>query len=294
MKARSRCWVFSRLVSGQFLVVLVIVENFGEGGLGYMEVQRNPPPVEEIVNSLTRIVSAGLPVSPGLEDDTLLGLRGVVARSVDSSDRLSRVKSLDDLLRRLVATFPDDTLGDAASQLFGIAPGSRGASLTLRRERAARTAGFSTDHFRKNIEPKIIQELAWLLHRDSQNYVPRERATPPPLEISGDTPYVAFGDVTDRDRNEHEEALSRLWAHVYALRAEILKVERLKQWPHDVSEPETSQDVFLKAIAARDREIRIVKILIERYIGMYGESIAHGEGEFSARALLRLAGWEGS
>ena len=259
-----------------------------------MEVQRNPPPVEELVNSLSHIVSAGLPVSPALDDGSLLGLRGVVARSIDSSDRFSRVKSLDDLLRRLVTAYPDDLLCDAASQLFGIAPGSRGASLTLRRERAARTAGFSTDHFRKNIEPKIIQEVAWLLHRDSQNYVPRERATPPPLEISGDTPYVAFGDVTDKDRSEHEEMLSRLWAHVYALRAEILKVERLKQWPHDVTEPETSQEVLLKAISARDREIRVVKILIERYIGMYGESIAHGEGEFSARALLRLAGWEGS
>ena len=256
-----------------------------------MQVQRNPPPIKELAISLTRIVSSGLPVGPAFDDDNLLGLRGVVARSIDSSDRLSRVKALDDLLRRLVSTYPDDVLCDAASELFGIALGSRGASLTLRRERAARTAGFSTDHFRKNIEPKIILEVAWLLHRDSQNYVPRERATPPPLEISGDTPIVAFGDVSDKDRNEHEEALSRLWAHVYALRAEILKVERLKQWPHDVTEPETSQEVLLKAIASRDREVRIVKILIERYIEKYGESIEHGDGEFNARALLRLAGW---
>ena len=256
-----------------------------------MEVQRNPPPVEELVESLSHIVSAGLPVSPTLDDDRLLGLRGVVARSIDASDRLSRVKSLDDLLRRLVTAYPDDVLGDAASQLFGIAPGSRGASLTMRRERAARAAGFSTDHFRKNVEPKIVLEVAWLLHRDSQNYVPRERATPPPLEISGDTPYVSYGDITDKERNEHEEALSRLWAHVYALRAEVLKVERLKQWPHDATEPDTSQEVLLKAVAARDREVRAVKILIEGYIEKYGESIAHGEGEFSARALLRLAGW---
>ena len=258
-----------------------------------MQVQRNPPPIKELINSLTRIVSSGLPVGPAFGDDNLLGLRGVVARSIDSSDRLSRVKTLDDLLRRLVSTYPDDVLCDAASELFGIALGSRGASLTLRRERAARTAGFSTDHFRKNIEPKIVLEVAWLLHRDSQNYVPRERATPPPLEISGDTPAVAFGDVSDKDRNEHEETLSRLWAHVYALRAEILKVERLKQWPHDVTELSTSQEVLLKAIAARDREVKAVKILIERYIEKYGESIEHGDGEFNARALLRLAGWAG-
>lgn len=258
-----------------------------------MNIQRNPPPVEELADSLSRIVAAGLPVNPNFDDGRLLGLRGVVARSIDSSDRLSRVKSLDDLLRRLVTAYPDDILCDAASQLFGVAVGSRGASLTLRRERAARASGFSVDHFRKNIEPRIIMEVAWLLHRDSQTYIPRERATPPPIEISGDTPYVSFGDVTDKERNEHEEALSRLWAHVYALRAEILKVERLKQWPHDVTEPSTSQGVFLGAVAARDREVRAVKILIERYIEKYGESITHGDGEFSARALLRLAGWDG-
>jgi hypothetical protein len=45
------------------------------------------------------------------------------------------------------------------------------------------------------------------------------------------------------------------------------------------------------AITARDSEVRAVKILIEKYIERYGERIAHGDGEFSARALLRLAGW---
>lgn len=257
-----------------------------------LEVQRNPPPVEDITAALQPLLADGLPADSRLQDMRLLGLRGVVARSVDPDSRLGRVKALDDLLRRLLATYPDDVLAGAAQALFGVAPGSRGTTLTERRERAARTADRSTDHFRKHIEPKIVQHLAWMLHRDSQNYVPRERDTPPPLAISGDTPSVAFGDVTDKDRNEHEEALSRLWAHVYALRAEILKTERLKHWPYDPTEPGTSEHVLGEALAARDREVRAVQIQIEQYIEKYGESIAHGDGEFSARALLRLAGWK--
>jgi len=256
-----------------------------------LEVQRNPPPVGELADALQPVVASGLPVDSGLDDMRLLGLRGVVARSIDPGSRLSRIKALDDLLRRLLATYPDDVLAGAAQQLFGIAPGSRGTTLTDRRDRAARAADRSTDHLRKHIEPKIIQRVAWLLHRDSQNYIPRERATPPPLAVSGDTPVVAFGDITDKDRNEHEEALSRLWAHVYALRAEILKTERLKQWPYDPTEAATSERVLQEALTARDTEVRTIQILIEQYIEKYGESIAHGDGEFSARALLRLAGW---
>jgi len=259
-----------------------------------LEVQRDPPPVEDLADALQPVMAGGLPVDPGFDDMRLLGLRGVVARSIDPDSRFSRIKALDDLLRRLLATYPDDVLVGAAQELFGVAPGSRGTTLTERRDRAARAADRSTDHFRKHIEPKIVQHVGWLLHRDSQNYIPRERDTPPPLAISGDTPSVAFGDITDKDRNEHEEALSRLWAHVYALRAEILKAERLKQWPDDPTEPETSQRRLQEAITARDREVRAVQILIEQYIEKYGESIAHGDGEFSARALLRLAGWAAS
>lgn len=256
-----------------------------------LPVQRNPPPVEDMAEALQPVMSSGLPVDVALEDMRLLGLRGVVARSADPDSRLSRIKALDDLLRRLLAAYPDDVLAGAAQELFGVAPGSRGTSLTERRERAARAAERSPDHFRKHIELKIVQRVAWLLHRDSQNYTPRERDTPPPVAISGDTPSVAFGDITDKDRSEHEEALSRLWARVYALRAEILKTERLKQWPYDPTEPATSERVLQEAITARDSEVRAVKILIEKYIERYGESIAHGDGEFSARALLRLAGW---
>lgn len=257
-----------------------------------METQVTPPTVEEIAKALRKIVATGLPVPPSLTDDTLLGLRGVVARSIDRDDRLGRIKALDELLTRLLVHYPDDTLGESARILFAVAAGFRGSNLTTRREAAANAAEREVDHFRKRIEPEIIIGVAWQLHRDSQNYIPRGRAVPPPLEASGDSPTIRVGDVANKEAAEHEELLSRLWAHVYALRAEVLRVERLKTWPHDPTEPTTSERTLTEAIAARDFEVDAVKVLIATYTERYGQRIAHGDAEFNAEALLRLAGWE--
>ncbi|SER96051.1 hypothetical protein SAMN05443377_12245 [Propionibacterium cyclohexanicum] len=256
-----------------------------------MRTQLTPPDVKVIARSLRPIVTAGLPVSPDFSDETLLGLRGVVARSIQPDHRLSRVKALDDLLARLLVNYPDDALGEAARVLFGIAPGSRGLTITRRRERAAELIDREAEHFRKRIEPGVVAEVAWQLHRDSQNYIPRGRAVPPPLESSGDTPMIRQGDVANAEAAEHEELLSRVWAHVYALRAEILRVERLKTWPYDPTEPETSRRVLAQAYEARDYEVDAVRRLIQAYVDRYGQRITHGDAEFNAEALLRLAGW---
>lgn len=256
-----------------------------------MKTQATPPDVAVIAKALRPIVTAGLPVSPAFADETLLGLRGVVARSIEPDDRLNRVKALDDLLARLLVHYPDDTLGEAARVLFGMAPGSRGATITRRRETAAALIDREAEHFRKRIEPNIVTEVAWQLHRDSQNYIPRGRAVPPPLESNGDTPTIRQGDVATVEAAEHEELLSRLWAHVYALRAEILRVERLKTWPYDPTEPETSHQVLTQAYEARSYEVDAVKRLIRAYIDRYGQRITHGDAEFTAESLLRLAGW---
>lgn len=258
-----------------------------------MDTQVVPPDVETIARALRPVVTAGLPVRPTFDDAVLLGLRGVVARSIVPDDRLSRIKALDDLLARLLVHYPNDDLGEAARILFGLAPGTRGANLTRRRNAAADAIERETEHFRKRIEPGIVTEVAWQLHRDSQNYVPRGRAVPPPLEASGDTPSIRIGDVSSKDAAEHEELLSRLWAHVYALRAEILRVERLKTWPHDPTEPTTSERILAEAMAARDYEVDAVKRAIRAYVDNYGQRIQHGDAEFNAEALLRIAGWTG-
>jgi hypothetical protein len=256
-----------------------------------VKTQRHPPDVSVLELALKPIVREGLPVSAKLDDAALLGLRGVVARSIAPQERLSRVKALDDLLHRLLVHYPDDVLSEAARVIFGLTPGTRGKSLTDRRAQAASEIGYDADHFRKRIEPKILHQVAWQLHSDSQNYIPRTSETPPPLEISGDTPYIAMGDIASKEKAEREEALSRIWAHVYQLRANILRVERLKHWPYDETEPDLSKREYDKAVAARDRSVSSVQTLVRRYVDRYGQSIASGEAEFNAEALLRLAGW---
>ncbi|MGK7222240.1 hypothetical protein ACSNO4_05530 [Kocuria flava] len=247
--------------------------------------------MDDLKRSLRPLATAGLPISPSLEDATLLGLRGVVARSIDPKSRHSRIKALNDLLTRLVVHYPSDNLGLSAQVLFGIVPGTRGKNLTYRRQQAADIAGYEIDHFRKRIEPQILEQLAWQLHLDSQNYIPRSRTSPPPLEATGDTPVLLSDDISSKDAAEHQELLSRLWAHVYALRADILKVERLKVWPYDPTEPVISQTKLQEAMDVREKQVKRVKLLVQRYIDTYGQRITHGEAEFNAQSLLRLAGW---
>ena len=103
---------------------------------------------------------------------------------------------------------------------------------------------------------------------------------------------TSTSDPTDgrrrrRRRLEHEEAISHLWALVYALRAELLTVERLKRFP-----PEEAPDELLQV--ARERRDRLVATMgrsIEEYVERSGERIAHGGAHFDARRLMRLAGW---
>lgn len=252
-----------------------------------------PPDVDDLAAALRPIMTKGLPVRPDVADPRLLGLRGVVARSIDPRDRLSRVKALDELLRKLLVYYPSDSRGEIARVLFGLAPGTRGTTLTKRRERVHEETGYSIHHLKTEMEADIRRTLAWELHRDSQNYTPRSAGVPPSPVISGDTPAITVGDVSARDVNEHEEVLSRLWSAVYALRADILLVERLKVWPHDDTEPVTSAMVEAHATERRNQSVQQVEVLVRAYLDRYGEQIAHGDAEYNAAGLLRLAGWGG-
>ncbi|RPA65844.1 hypothetical protein EF294_03650 [Gordonia oryzae] len=256
-----------------------------------LPVQKQPPLLEDLVEPLKEILKTGLPVSFDFGDMNLLALRGVVARSVMPHDRLSRIKALNELLARLLVHYPDDSLGEAARIVFGLAPGVRGLTLTQRRERAASEIEREADHFRKRIEPKIVRELARQLHSDSQNYVPRTTPTPEPVEVSGDTPYIAVGDVASHDKALREEAVSRLWANVYALRAEILRVERLKNWPYDPTEPQLSQDKLHEALKARTSARTDAQRAIQEFVADHGSAITSGAAEFNVEGLERLVRW---
>ncbi len=197
-----------------------------------------------------------------------------------------RVRGLDRLLRELLGDYPDDEgLALAARIMFAVEPGSRGSTLTQRRERVAREIGYDVDHVRKAIQSKVVEQMAWMIHLDSQTYTPRGRGVPPPIAISGDTPQIASEDLQTEERLEHEVALSQLWALVYALRAEVLTVDRFKRYPP----AEGADEMLAKARERRDALDTELGDWIENYVERWGERIGHGEAAFDARRLQRLS-----
>lgn len=233
------------------------------------------------------MLRAGLPITPRSVGPAMLALRGVWARAVDPTDPLARVDAADKLVRqqiRKVRRLGHRDLRDSPRILFGLGDGA-GRNLTARRRTAASNSGYGYHHFRKHIEPRIVEHLAWLLHQDSLQYVPRARQAPSPT-ASGDTPTISDEDVGDPDRAAHEILVSRIWSAVYELRADLLTREQVRGIAAE--EPRFSDSDS----AARDTLGRLL-LLIDEYLERWGKSIFHGEAEYNAEALIRLAGWSG-
>ena len=243
-----------------------------------------PPPIEELTKALKSVLRKGLPVIPDAAPRALLELRGVRARAIDAGDFLSRVKALDALLQALLLALGEAEEAQALQILFAVRAADRGTTLTARRSRARSVGTWEYDdtHFRKNVEPRLVRALAWFLHEDSQNYTPRTRHAPPEkTEISGDTPSLTSADV-----NDQEELVSRIWALVYELRAELIRKARL--------EAETDPGRQADLEDAGGTSLWLVARLLTRihdYLDRYGERILHGDAEFNAEGLIRLAGW---
>jgi len=178
-----------------------------------------------VVDAVGRLVRHGLPVTPAAADPVLLELRGIVARAVDPADPASRTAALDGTLRALLARFPDARYAAAARALFGLPPAEPGQNLTLRRELAAAQAGHEMHHFRKRVERRLIEKLAWELLADADRFT-RLPMIAPRLAPSTSRQLVQ-ADPFAWEVAEQEEHLCRLWSAIYAARAELLTVERL-------------------------------------------------------------------
>ena len=186
---------------------------------------RKSPPLDEVLTALHRMLRRGLPVTPQAVDPVLLGLRGVLARAVDPTDGTSCTAALDGVLRGVLARFPDARYAVAARALFGLPPAETGQNLTARRDLAARAAGHEGHHFRKRVEPRLVERVAWALLADADRFT-RSQVVAPRLVPAGER-HAVPADPFAWEVTEHEEALSRVWSAIYELRAELLAVERL-------------------------------------------------------------------
>lgn len=235
------------------------------------------------VVALKAVLQTGLPLKPDQVPDDLLKLAGVIARSVRVDDRLARVDALERLLKATFKAFAPKERREAVMGLFVVARGGR--TLTERRRCAAGILDYELHHFRKRIEPQLLEEIAWQLHQDSLQYIRRTRDGEP-FEASGHTPVITEEQVTHPDTAEHEVLLSRIWSDVYGLRAEVIAREATRDDPEQAAEHAEASIGALWYLA------RLLTRL-NRYMERYGKGILHGTAEYNADSLIRLAGWTG-
>lgn len=238
------------------------------------------PDIEVVVAALARVVRRGLPVTASAAEPALLDLRGVLARSVDPEEESSRVAALDGLLHGLLARFPDARYAQAARALFGLPPAQPGQTLTVRRKLAAAAAAHEMHHFRKRVEPRLIRGLASAILADADRFT-RSRLIAPRLAPASERQLVP-ADPFAWEVVDHEEALCRVWATIYALRAELLSIERL------ISLGADRQQVICQAVTAAWRWC-LASAEVTGYVAAFDAD--NPTGGVSPRELLAGAGW---
>jgi hypothetical protein len=236
---------------------------------------------EALTEALAVALGDGLPLTEAQAPELLLNLRSVYARSVVPSEPRSRLQALNELLPRLIASLNDPTYREALQILFGLAPGTRDTKLMARRRQAAGVMGYNATHLRTDIEPKLVRAVAAVVHDDLLRYSPRVKRATGSLEPTGDTPRLGPEHL-----NHEEELVSRIWQHVYWLRAETIAVLRLSEEESLGGQVEDHRQAALRAESG-------LKELIREYGETYGQQlIRHGEVEFAVESLERLAAWE--
>jgi hypothetical protein len=242
-------------------------------------------PIEDVetavlVSALEHVVKKGLPLTEATAGEVLPQLRSVYARAVVPSERRSRIAALNHLLPRLIATISDSEWREATQILFGLAPGSRKALLSERQRRAAEVLGYEANHFRQRRQKDLLMSVALLIYEDSLRYRSRVKRSSESLEPTGDTPSLGPEHL-----NHEEELISRIWQHVYGLRAELIAHLRLSQEEDFEAQAEDHRQAAIR------QEVEL-KELIAEYSGVYGEMlIRQGSAEFQVEALERLAEW---
>lgn len=136
--------------------------------------------------------------------------------------------------------------------------GTRGTTLSTRRIRAAEELGYEESHFRKKIEPKLIAEFADDIYEDLLRYKQRTRRALTAKEPTGDTP-----SLNEEHLTHEEELISRIWQHVYGLRAELIGQYRLEREPGNAGQAEEHRQ-------NASAEMTTIRVLVEQYRDTYG------------------------
>ena len=231
---------------------------------------------DDLAAELTGVMKKGLPLNRNRAGEILPHLRSVIARSVHPYDHQSRIGALNTLLVRFLAE-NEEPAGESLRVMFCVAKGTSGTTLVDRYTRAAAAMGYDPDHFRKNILPELIEELAAEIYDDLLRYKRRVKRAATAEEPTGDTPSLCEHHLT-----HEEELVSRIWSKVYAWRAELIAQGRLEAEKGYESQAEDHR-------IAAGQELEQLRQLIQEYKQTYEDDlIRHGEAEYSVDGLERL------
>lgn len=237
--------------------------------------------IEELAKILRTIVTKGLPVDDKRAGDVLPNLKSIYARSIIPDDRTSRVSKLNEQFPHWIDRITDPNYRTAVQVLFGIYPGLRGKSLAERQERIARELDYTAEHVRKDISKDLVFAVAAVIYDDLLRYRTRVKRAITAEELTGDAPRLGPEHLTHQ-----EELISRIWKHVYGLRAELIACARLSTADGYATQVEDHRQAAL-------REEADLKALITEYVSTYkDEMIRHGETEYTAQAIVRLSRWQ--
>ena len=245
---------------------------------------QEPPETDgELLSSaVASLLRKGLPVPPGAAPD-LLSLRSVLVRAADPADTTSRAAALNTVLRTLLLRFDDARYAESVRALFGLPPGEPGTTLTKRRQAAATACGHDVDHFRKRVEPRLVERLARMLWQDSEQFRAVPAAAPRLTPAPKDMPALP-ADVFAWELAEHETQLSHVWASIYGLRAELLTLDRMAAMGAD------PEEIIRQSVTAAWR-YGVLRADADDYLDAYPAEGFGALADASTDDLVALAGW---
>lgn len=184
----------------------------------------DPPSPEELAAELEQALPRdGLRASKLAGRPLLIDLAYVRARAA-SDVPLDRAVAFLSVLEEACNRLGPGPPGEAARILFTIAPLGKGVSLKVRRKRAADALNVGVEYFRKDgPEDRLVRDVAEQLYALETRYRRRQA-----------------GDATVPDRTETRLAIDwlerhnvygRFWTIIYALRADLLALLRLRGEP---------------------------------------------------------------
>lgn len=235
--------------------------------------------MDDLARELRRVIRRGLPTDLKAGGEVLIHLRSVVARATHPDDTFGRLDALNRTLTDVVRNLDDEHLGDAARILFGVADGSRGTNLTVRRQRCAALLQYDYDHFRKRVELRVLEAVAEGLYRDLVRYRSRLRRPVTAYETSRPTP-----QLTDQDITREEELVCRIWQQLYQVRAERIAIHLAA----------TDEERRCHRQAEERAGLRLSE-LADRYVASYGKQyISDGQLDYAVQGLEKLVVWRTS